>query len=157
MGRVHCPATSPYGETQGQPIHIPRGIDSRPLEVDRPKDSTIKSHKDYRDHEAAMLVLESRVSVRDSGLSHPASVGNQKPSWTSTGFRPLINHGTENSKKRMAATYCTVYKTLDVGTLFGKYLLSATYRIPADKLFCLWAIANVRYPHQPSSFGTCSG
>ena len=50
-------------------------MDSRPLEVDQPKDSNSKSHKDYRDHEAAMPALESRISVRDSGFSHSVSVG----------------------------------------------------------------------------------
>ena len=44
------------------------------------EDSTRKSHKTYRDHEAAMPVLESRISVRDSGLNHSASIENQKPS-----------------------------------------------------------------------------
>ena len=58
------------------------------------EDSTRKQHQRYRNHEAAMPVLASRISMRDSGLSH--SAGNQKLKLTRTCFKlPRQSHDHE--------------------------------------------------------------
>ena len=116
MGRVRWPGTSPYGETQGQPIQRSRALDSRPLEFDRPKDNTRTSHKDYRDHEAALPVLESRTSVREVRPQPFSLCWEPKAFIDKNGIQPLTNHGTKNSKKPMAAKYCTMYKALEFET-----------------------------------------
>ena len=58
MGRGRWPGDPPYGGARDRRINRPRGMDSRPLGVDRRQHQNKKHQKD-QDHEAAMPVLES--------------------------------------------------------------------------------------------------